>query len=98
MPRQCGGLYISIHALREEGDLLTDFCDYHKLISIHALREEGDATDGAITSQRNDFNPRPPRGGRRCRTWRSCLKSTISIHALREEGDGLPQKIKEIIK
>ena len=37
-------LYISIHALREEGDL--DLCDRgsgYRVISIHALREEGDA-------------------------------------------------------
>ena len=34
---------ISIHALREEGDLhLLDLCAGHELISIHALREEGD--------------------------------------------------------
>ena len=37
------GLYISIHALREEGDYLsskgTGLTSY---ISIHALREEGD--------------------------------------------------------
>ena len=33
---------ISIHALREEGDLVsTDNCQTHD-ISIHALREEGD--------------------------------------------------------
>ena len=38
-PRQ---LYISIHALREEGDMTG--WDFSKLeqISIHALREEGD--------------------------------------------------------
>ena len=35
-------LRISIHALREEGDLsLITFCLRHE-ISIHALREEGD--------------------------------------------------------
>ena len=35
--------FISIHALREEGDLLP-FCilDIVRMISIHALREEGD--------------------------------------------------------
>ena len=34
---------ISIHALREEGDLIVNgFCDDLR-ISIHALREEGDA-------------------------------------------------------
>ena len=36
-------LSISIHALREEGDLLLPGLDLFQLrISIHALREEGD--------------------------------------------------------
>ena len=34
---------ISIHALREEGDLLQMTSRWNKFISIHALREEGDA-------------------------------------------------------
>ena len=33
---------ISIHALREEGDVQAVVDALHKLISIHALREEGD--------------------------------------------------------
>ena len=34
---------ISIHALREEGDVDALYASYNKLlISIHALREEGD--------------------------------------------------------
>ena len=37
------GLFISIHALREEGDLLwRSAASYLLSISIHALREEGD--------------------------------------------------------
>ena len=36
---------ISIHALREEGDVkLLDQWEEYSLISIHALREEGDST------------------------------------------------------
>ena len=35
-------LYISIHALREEGDDGGDPLMVPMLISIHALREEGD--------------------------------------------------------
>ena len=34
------------------------------LISIHALREEGDKQLGLIYEDRDDFYPRPPRGGR----------------------------------
>ena len=37
-------LAISIHALREEGDLRKSTTGRLKRISIHALREEGDAT------------------------------------------------------
>ena len=40
----CGGrLFISIHALREEGDLMRITLPSSFRISIHALREEGDA-------------------------------------------------------
>ena len=57
--------HISIHALREEGDLLeqTDIGSWI-MISIHALREEGDCvlTSGGRCWQ--NFYPRPPRGGR----------------------------------
>ena len=35
-------IHISIHALREEGDLFTLFFTHFLFISIHALREEGD--------------------------------------------------------
>ena len=34
-------------------------------ISIHALREESDSSDVAYSAIVEDFNPRPPRGGRR---------------------------------
>ena len=57
---------ISIHALREEGDpVVFKPCAPAFKISIHALREEGDhhlhPQQGA---DRDDFYPRPPRGGR----------------------------------
>ena len=35
-------LFISIHALREEGDGYVEPLEARKIISIHALREEGD--------------------------------------------------------
>ena len=38
-------------------------------------------------SKRNDFYPRPPRGGRPAAVCRLCMRFVISIHALREEGD-----------
>ena len=52
---------ISIHALREEGDLLiitTQGCKGR--ISIHALREEGDPGFLFVWSQIPYFYPRPP--------------------------------------
>ena len=60
-----GGLRISIHALREEGDLDSDLLiSIEDDISIHALREEGDITLTAGSLTTSDFYPRPPRGGR----------------------------------
>ena len=56
---------ISIHALREEGDLLQKMQQPCNGISIHALREEGDAASGLRQSALWYFYPRPPRGGRR---------------------------------
>ena len=57
---------ISIHALREEGDTqLTLLEQTTGIISIHALREEGDQSCASGTAYaKNDFYPRPPRGGR----------------------------------
>ena len=56
-------------------------------ISIHALREEGDFLWRKLGFLRADFNPRPPRGGRRHLAIKKLGQITISIHALREEGD-----------
>ena len=55
---------ISIHALREEGDLRRRAADVAHNISIHALREEGDTHPPAPPAAQGDFYPRPPRGGR----------------------------------
>ena len=55
---------ISIHALREEGDAaVNDLLQRHN-ISIHALREEGDPFRHRSERVKEDFYPRPPRGGR----------------------------------
>ena len=57
------------------------------LISIHAPREGGDfmfLRRGPVTY---DFNPRPPRGGRRLNFLACSGLSLISIHAPREGGD-----------
>ena len=63
----CNGgiLGISIHALREEGDIkeFENIPDID-IISIHALREEGDTRHLAADTEDGNFYPRPPRGGR----------------------------------
>ena len=65
---------ISIHALREEGDLRHQRpCILLQQISIHALREEGDAVTNVNRTHVKDFYPRPPRGGRRL--WHSGTKA-----------------------
>ena len=57
---------ISIHALREEGDVgLSSRCQEAFQISIHALREEGDVAAWNRGGWPENFYPRPPRGGRR---------------------------------
>ena len=56
-------------------------------ISIHALREEGDSARLPEFCFRQDFYPRPPRGGRPSRDVDGQCVIGISIHALREEGD-----------
>ena len=55
---------ISIHALREEGDLWPHPPSRRCRISIHALREEGDRKGRTAELPPCDFYPRPPRGGR----------------------------------
>ena len=80
-------LSISIHALREEGDMTRKLSKNAIAISIHALREEGDRQEKAIASLIENFYPRPPRGGRPSAKNERQRTSNISIHALREEGD-----------
>ncbi len=79
---------ISIHALREEGDIFLVHCSRDTAISIHALREEGDAPAAATSSTPDTFLSTP--SARRA-TDNIPVKDggqLISIHALREEGDG----------
>mgnify|MGYP000940370220 CR=1 FL=1 len=78
---------ISIHALREEGDLwMICFC-WSMEISIHALREEGDPIWRSPETAQKEFLSTP--SARRATTFDglSCVLRKISIHALREEGD-----------
>ena len=80
--------FISIHALREEGDgarVKGAFSPSGFLSTPSARR----ATSASETSPQisSNFYPRPPRGGRRPGPCKRPRRSAISIHALREEGD-----------
>ena len=81
-------VHISIHALREEGDLISRILVLlAQDISIHALREEGDsqlATDG--TSKPKFLSTPSARRATRYLLL-AATNICISIHALREEGD-----------
>ena len=79
---------ISIHALREEGDVQAGtVLGASGPISIHALREEGDRRVVPLFGLTLYFYPRPPRGGRPAGFQQIAVFCGISIHALREEGD-----------
>ena len=81
------GRQISIHALREEGDLSASYYYTFSKISIHALREEGDQEQLLAEINRRRFLSTP--SARRATLFTTTKASliTISIHALREEGD-----------
>ena len=78
---------ISIHALREEGDVGGDPALGLFGISIHALREEGDdvGVDDVVHIAR--FLSTPSARRATVAVVRVCFALEISIHALREEGD-----------
>ena len=59
-------------------------------ISIHAPREGGDYVFAPGPASFSDFNPRPPRGGRRLFFHDLTGHEMISIHAPREGGDLVP--------
>ena len=108
--RRSAGWTISIHALREEGDLAALLChhlDAGFLSTPSARRatyiDDDDVVRGSFLStpsarratvhpvrtnlRRQNFYPRPPRGGRHANPQPERRNSHISIHALREEGD-----------
>ena len=60
-------------------------------ISIHAPREGGDGFAAAVAVDNDDFNPRPPRGGRLKPLIEGIVFVLISIHAPREGGDEVVQ-------
>ena len=83
---------ISIHVLREEDDVRIAHAHFHFVISIHVLREEDDERRVIPCTRRQNFNPRPPRGGRRCsrRTVHSCHRFQSTSSARRTTDAVLP--------
>ena len=78
---------ISIHALREEGDVNV-ILHFGHLIHFYPRPPRGGRPAGTCPLYRDfDFYPRPPRGGRRRVSFGTSPPGAISIHALREEGD-----------
>ena len=79
---------ISIHALREEGDVafesMRPFLD--EFLSTPSARRATGRQERRRPRLR-DFYPRPPRGGRPSTMGPKSNAGEISIHALREEGD-----------
>ncbi len=84
--RHCRG--ISIHALREEGDVYDPDSFGQSDISIHALREEGDPERLRHIHQKEEFLSTPSARRATRETYPAGGGAVyISIHALREEGD-----------
>ena len=60
-----GSVIISIHALREEGDLIRLLCMANSAIFLSTpSARRATAQLAALTAELEDFYPRPPRGGR----------------------------------
>ena len=79
---------ISIHALREEGDLAKSHSSTAVLHFYPRPPRGGRRADRLQDpADRKDFYPRPPRGGRQFLAIERHDQTIISIHALREEGD-----------
>ena len=89
---------ISIHALREEGDVQCERPSKagKKFLSTPSARR---ATRGGAGLERSAhyFYPRPPRGGRPSKAMSILISWAISIHALREEGDGLAGWVRALL-
>ena len=85
--------WISIHALREEGDrkLYLTIHQHKKFLSTPSARR-APPHENIPYRQCQHFYPRPPRGGRHYEAGAGDSAEEISIHALREEGDTITVK------
>ena len=80
-------IYISIHALREEGDTKTKNARTIRNDFYPRPPRGGRPTRCSVLGPQKYFYPRPPRGGRLAVVGAEVAVTEISIHALREEGD-----------
>ena len=78
---------ISIHALREEGDLFVGILTSLVLHFYPRPPRGGRRSCRWPFYRSRNFYPRPPRGGRPIVNIDAQQRKEISIHALREEGD-----------
>ena len=84
---------ISIHALREEGDMpILRACLVRCLFLSTPSARRATSSRLMRSPSTSYFYPRPPRGGRPC-PFLGLRKIRISIHALREEGDCIPERV-----
>ena len=81
---------ISIHALREEGDVWVMWSSQQQSDFYPRPPRGGRQNLSRNGTGQGDFYPRPPRGGRRTKLVEPLDHPEISIHALREEGDERP--------
>ena len=80
--------FISIHALREEGDpRITPVLNWQSLFLSTPSARRATLLHIFSHSSGSYFYPRPPRGGRPFARMCNVMAKDISIHALREEGD-----------
>ena len=96
--RYGGRTFISIHALRGEGDDETARGD-NGFGSFQSTPSVGRATSRCAGHRQHilDFNPRPPWGGRPSPAAVRYSSVSISIHALRGEGDKIGREIGKYI-
>ena len=82
---------ISIHALREEGDVVCgQAVRFDNLFLSTPSARRATSCIRCLRKSTFYFYPRPPRGGRRTYGKVPRRRDRISIHALREEGDASP--------
>ena len=81
--------FLSTPSARRATNFQTDYDKRIEFLSTPSARR-ATLRDALRDAARDDFYPRPPRGGRPATGDYLTLKAEISIHALREEGDSRP--------